>query len=202
MEKIINIFGSSIAWGACDNEKGGWVNRLRNYLADREENYCEVYNLGVSGDNSENLLKRFSIENEARTPNIIMIGIGLNDSQYIHSKNNPRVSLEKFESNLLELIKQAKKFTEEIIFVGLTKVDEKKLMPTPWDNTKYYDEENVALYDAKIKEICEKNNLPFIPMLDLLSDEDLSADGLHPNSQGHKKMFLRVKDFLITSKII
>lgn len=201
MEKIINIFGSSIAWGACDNEMGGWANRLRIYLSRETENYFETYNLGVSGNDSENLLKRFTFENEARNPDVIIIGIGINDSQYINSKDNPRVPLEKFESNLMELVKQAKKFTEEIIFVGLTNIDETKLMPIPWDSTKYYDEENVTIYNTKVEEVCEKNNLLFVPMLDLLSNEDLE-DGLHPNSKGHEKMFQRIKDFLIANKII
>lgn len=202
MDKVINIFGNSIAWGACDNEMGGWANRLRNYLANEAGAYFETYNLGVSGDNSDKLLKRFPIENEARDPDIIMIAIGLNDSQHINSKDSLGVPLERFENNLLELIKQAKKFTEKIVFVGLTKVDEAKTMPIIWDTDKYYyDNENIARYNAKIKEICEKNSLPFIAMLDLLSDEDLE-DGLHPNSQGHEKMFLRIKYFLIANKII
>lgn len=202
MEKIINVFGSSIAWGACDNEQGGWVNRLRNYLAKEDEKYCEVYNLGISGDTSSGLLKRFQVENEVRKPNVILIAIGLNDSRYINSPNNPETPLPKFASNLAELIAQAKKFTQEIIFVGLTKIDETKLMPTPWDATLYYTEKNAVLYDAKIKEIAGKNNLPFIPMHDLLGDEYLSEDGLHPNSKGHEKMFQRVKDFLIANKVI
>ena len=201
MEKIINIFGDSIVRGACDSEMGGWANRLQIYLSSKIDDYFEVYNLGIGGDNSEELLTRFSNENASRNPNTILIAIGINDSQYINSKDNPRVPLQKFEQNLMELIKQAKKFTEEIIFVGLTKVDETRLMPVPWDETKYYDESNGALYNAKIKEICEKNKLLFIPMLDLLSDEDL-GDGLHPNSNGHEKIFLRVKDFLEKNKIV
>ena len=200
MEKIINIFGDSITWGASD-EMGGWANRLRNYLAEKSEDYSEVYNLGISGDNTVGLLKRFAIENEVRNPDTIIIAIGNNDSQYIQSKDNPRVALEKFESNLVEIVGQAKKFTKEIILVGITKVDEVKVAPTKWDDTKYYDNENIALCNAKIKKICAKNNLLFIEMQDLLKDEDLE-DGLHPNSKGHEKMFLRVKDFLEDNKII
>lgn len=201
MEKVINIFGDSIVRGACDSEMGGWVNRLQIYLSSKNDDYFEVYNLGIGGNNSEGLLTRFSNENASRNPNTILVAIGINDSQYINSKDNPRVPLQKFEQNLMELIKQAKKFTEEIIFVGLTKVDETRLMPVPWDETKYYDEESVALYNSKIKEICSKNDLMFIEMLDLLSDDDLE-EGLHPNSKGHKKIFLRVKDFLEENKIV
>jgi len=37
-------------------------------------------------------------------------------------------------------------------------------------------------------------------MYDLLQDEDLD-DGLHPNAQGHKKMFERIKGFLIENDV-
>jgi len=201
MEKIINIFGDSITNGSCDEEKGGWVNRLKEFLEKDRENYFEVYNLGISGNNTDDILERFSNENESRNPDLIMVAIGINDSQYINSKDNPRIDLKKFEDNLNEIIKQGKKFTQEIIFVGLTKIDESKLMPIPWDNTKYYDDENVSLYNAKVKEICEKNNLLFIDMEGVLENEDLE-DGLHPNAKGHEKMFQWIKDFLTENKII
>ncbi|KKP79549.1 MAG: hypothetical protein A2271_01445 [Candidatus Moranbacteria bacterium RIFOXYA12_FULL_35_19] len=200
MEKTINIFGDSIAWGAWD-DMGGWANRLRNHLARDPDNYLKVYNLGISGNNSDKLLERFNAENEARNPNTIIIAIGINDSQYINSKENPRITLQKFENNLLELIDQAKKYTQEIIFVGIAKVDEKKVMPTPWDSTKFYDNENVSLYNEKIKEFCRNSGLMFVEMFDLLDESDLE-DGLHPNTKGHEKMFLRVKDYFIKNKII
>jgi len=200
MEKTINIFGDSITWGACD-EIGGWANRLRNYLSEDQVNYLKVYNLGVSGDNTEKLLERFLSENETRNPDTIVIAIGINDSQYINSKENPRVTLQKFEKNLLELIAQAKKFTKEIIFIGITNVDEARVMPIQWDETKFYDNENIAKYNTKIKEISEKEKILFIEVFDLLNESDLE-DGLHPNSIGHEKIFLRVKDFLAKNKII
>jgi lysophospholipase L1-like esterase len=200
MRQIICAFGDSITWGACDIEKGGWVARLRGYLENNNFNVW-VYNCGVSGANTDKLLKRFKVEALARRPNLIIFAIGINDSQYVNSKDNPRVPLEKFQKNLQELINQAKEFTDQIVFVGLTKVDESKTMPIPWDPIKFYDRENIKLYNAKIKEVCEKNNLLFIEMFDLLNDSDLE-DGLHPNSQGHEKMFLRIKDFLLSNNLI
>ena len=38
-------------------------------------------------------------------------------------------------------------------------------------------------------------------MFDLLEVDDL-PDGLHPNTEGHKKMFERIKDFLVENKLI
>lgn len=200
MQKTINIFGDSIVWGAFDDE-GGWADRLKKDLMKNPDDYCEVYNLGISGDNTDELLKRFALENEIREPDTIIIAIGINDSYFINSKDNSNVPIEKFENNLLKIIKQAKEFTNEIILLGLTKVDEPKVAPIPWSPNKYYDNKNIEIYDAKIKEVCEKNKLFFIGMLDLLKDKDLE-DGLHPNTIGHKKMFSRVKDFLVEKKIV
>jgi lysophospholipase L1-like esterase len=65
----------------------------------------------------------------------------------------------------------------------------------------YCKNENIKIYNDKIKEVCEKNDIHFIEMLDLLNNEDLK-DGLHPSSEGHKKMFLRIKDYLKENSII
>ncbi|HBI17279.1 MAG: hypothetical protein UR60_C0022G0033 [Candidatus Moranbacteria bacterium GW2011_GWF2_34_56] len=200
MEKIINIFGDSIVCAGYVDE-GGWVSRLRNYLEKNNTEEATVYNLGVNGNDTDGLLKRFKIENEARTPDLIIIAIGTNDACYLKSKNDNYVPLERFKDNLLEIIKQAKEFTSEIIFVGPTIVDESKTMPNIWSDDEFMDNKNIKNYNDKIKEICQKNDLLFIEMIDLLNEEDLE-DGLHPNSKGHEKMFLRIKDFLVENKIV
>jgi lysophospholipase L1-like esterase len=94
-----------------------------------------VYNCGVSGDTTNELLNRFKIESEAREPNIIIIAIGINDSYYHGTKDRPSVTIEKFQNNLQELVNQAKKFCPNVIFLGLTPVDENKTKPIPWETT-------------------------------------------------------------------
>jgi acyl-CoA thioesterase I len=203
METRISIFGDSITWGASDYKFGGWVTRLQNYFETDENNEIDVYNLGISGDTTNDLLIRFKTECLARNRHsqIIMFAIGTNDSQYINSKNNPRTSIEKFENNLEKLINQAKEFSDKIIFVGLAKVDESKLMPVPWSAEKFYDNDNISKYNSVIENISKKNTLPFINLFDLLDMGDLE-DGLHPNSKGHEKMFLKIKEFLLSNKIV
>lgn len=201
MEKTICIFGDSITWGAVDPENGGWVAQLRRYFETNDYDIA-VYNQGISGDNTDDLLARFKVECTAREPQIIIFAIGINDSQYIKTKDNPRVSLEKFQNNLVELINQAKNFSDKIVFIGLTKVEQEKLMPIPWSTEeKFYDNDNVVRYNSIIEKVSVEHNLPFLSLLDLLEVNDLD-DGLHPNSEGHKKMFLRIKEFLQTNKIV
>ena len=200
MLKRICIFGDSIARGGIDRERGGWVNRLRKHIESSNHD-ARVYNLGVSGGTTDDLLERFSVEAKAREPEIIIFAIGINDASFRKSLNGSYVPLEKFK-NSLEILKQkADVFTKKVVFVGITKVDENKTTPIPWNMDASYKNKDIQEYNQAIKDFCEKNNLPFIEMYGLLGKEDLE-DGLHPNSAGHEKMFQKIKDFLIENKII
>lgn len=146
-------------------------------------------------------MQRFKVESAAREPTIIIFAIGINDSQYIKSKNNPQVPLTIFQNNVNTLIDQARKFTPSIIFIGLTQVDETKTMPIPWNEIAFYDNKNVAQYNDILKKVCHNEKLLFIEMGNLLNPAELD-DGLHPNSKGHQKMFERVKNFLVHEGIL
>lgn len=192
----IIVFGDSITWGACDNEAGGWVTRLRNKFAADDISF---YNCGISGDNSDDLVIRFQVEAESRKDDdgtTIIFAIGINDSQYTGDRTNTRVSQEKFLANLETLIKQAQQVTNSILFVGLNRVEDAKLTPIPWgDENKNYDNENVSLYNELIRKAAEKEKLPFLDISSTLDVGDLE-DGLHPNSTGHQKMAEEIEKFL------
>ena len=208
----ILVFGDSITYGAWDKE-GGWVQRLRKFLDERNltdsDFYCLVYNLGISGNNSEDLLERFKFETKQRLKEneetIIIFAIGINDSQFVHSEGNQRVPINKFKHNIQKLIKLARKFSSKIVFVGLTPVDETKTTPIPWNIDKSYKNEYIEKYNGVIKKICEENKIYFIEIFEKLKNlnyQELLEDGLHPNSKGHQKIFEIVKDFLIENEII
>ena len=64
MAKQFFIFGDSITYGVIDRE-GGWANRLRKYLDARTldsngKDLFMLYNLGISGDTSADLLARLA----------------------------------------------------------------------------------------------------------------------------------------------
>jgi lysophospholipase L1-like esterase len=210
MARIL-VFGDSITYGAWDL-KGGWVQRLREFLdeknlSDLDNADFSVYNLGISGDTTEDLLERFEFEAEKRMKEddemIFIFAIGINDSQFIHSLNSPKISVVKFQDNFQKFINFAQKFSQKIIFVGLTSVDEAKTIP--WDIDKSYKNEHIKRYNQIIKQICEENKIHFIKLFDKFSKinyKKLLKDGLHPNSEGHQKIFEIVRDFLEEKKII
>src|SRR3989344_4666167 len=122
--KSIYIFGDSTAWGALDMEKGGWVNRLCFHVAKRDEaNYVEIYNCSVSGGTTDTILERFENEARIRSGDALIFQTGGNDASYEHTPGNYMVSPEKFRENIKEIIRQAKKITDRIIFMDLKNCD-------------------------------------------------------------------------------
>jgi lysophospholipase L1-like esterase len=206
------VFGDSITYGAWYKE-GGWVQRMRRFFDGKNLTnpnfYCLCYNLGISGDNTNGLLERFEFETNQRLKEdeetIIIFAIGINDSQFVHSKNKHRVSIEKFKENIQKLINLAQKFSSKIVFIGLTPVDETKTDPIPWNTDKSYKNEYVKKYDEAIRITCKENNIHFIEVFEKLKKMEyqrLLYDGLHPNSEGHQKIFEIVKDYLTRNKIV
>ncbi len=197
MEKRVVIFGDSITWGANDYEHGGWVSRLRSDLESNSEDYYSIYNQGISGDNTEDLLFRFEVESASRhrekaDENIVIFAIGINDSQNIEKKDNFAVKPKQFENNLKKLIELSKKYYNKIVFIGLTNVDEKKTVPIPWSKDKSYYSSDVKMYDKIIEKIAKQNNCKYIEMFDVVLLNEMK-DGLHPDKEGHEKMYLKIK---------
>jgi len=197
----ILVFGDSITWGSYDLEYGGWVSRLRNNFEENSD--VEVYNLGISGNHVEDLLKRFEFETKQRLKEdkglSFIFAIGINDAQFVHSKDSFRTNSNKFNKGIEKLIKLAKKFSSKIYFVGLTSVDESKTNPTSWNKNKSYRNKDIKEYDNLIKSSCEKNNIPFIEIFNKFINQnyrDLLEDGLHPNSKGHELIYEEVKRVL------
>lgn len=201
------IFGDSITWGAWD-EEGGWAQRIKSF-ADKKaatqnyDNYAAVYCLGVSGDNTEDLLHRFETEIKARIEEDektqMIIAIGINDLQFDPSENKHRVSPEDYKENLIKLIEISKKYNANIMFVGLTPVDDNLVDPIPWKQESSYRLEFVQKYDGILKDVCREQNIPYVELLSKFMEKDfktLLTDGLHPNTEGHKLVFEEVKKYL------
>lgn len=208
----IFIFGDSIAHGIWDEEMGGWVNRLDMYLKQdkftAEDNFTEVYNLGVDGDTSENILNRFEFETYHRTipeqGDVFLIAVGINDAAFLKEQGDNFVPKSQFKENLQYMITLVKKYSERIVFAGLTAIDEK--MANPKGCVACYENKHVGEYNEVIKKVCEENDLIFIDVLSQFKKgnyaELLDEDGLHPNSSGHRKIFEIVRDALEKNKII
>ncbi len=188
----ICVFGDSTSWGAWDDEKGGWVNRLWLSLIDHEP-YVTLYNLGIDGGTSQTILERFEFESKFREGDAFIFQTGGNDAS-----SGPdgvcRVPLEDFKKNIEGIIIKAKKITTKIVFVDLKNCDEAKTTPVSWD-TIYYRNAQLEAYNNVMREVCNEHNVLHLD-LGVLDNDDFE-DGLHLNAKGHEKIFSKINSFLI-----
>ena len=184
----ILVFGDSITYGQRDLDMGGWVNRLKLALArDDSITSCHVFNMGISGQSTNEILERMERECAGRVldkaNNIIVIAAGINDTQIL--KGKIVTEEEKFRSNVREMIAVAKDFTDKVIWLGLTPVDEERTHPVSWDKRKSWNNSMVEKYDNIISEICKENGVRYVYVFDQI-DPETNGDGLHPSGIGHE----------------
>lgn len=191
MPESICVFGDSTSWGAWDEEKGGWVNRLWLSLTTHDP-YIKLYNLGIDGGTSGTILERFKSEALARGGDAFIFQTGGNDASISVDGVN-RVSIEDFKENIETIILEAQKITNKIIFMDLKNCDESKTAPVPWDSI-FYTNKNLLSYNEALREVCQKHGVLSLE-LPILEDADFE-DGLHPNASGHQKIFVTVNTFL------
>ena len=193
----IIVFGDSTTYGAWDSQ-GGWVQRMREKLDVKNiqgKHYFLIYNLGISGDTSKGMLKRFEHELIPRLDdageNIVIISGGGNDALYSRKTKKHWVEIPAFKRNYARMIAIARKHTQKIIVTGVEPCDETKTDPVPWEPTVSYLEKHIERYNEALKSVCEKENVQFLNFFGKLNNKKFIAtlgDGIHPNDKRQQMM--------------
>jgi len=169
------VFGDSIVVGSDDSEAGGWVARLRLDLNARGK--ISLYNLGVDGDRSEQLLRRLAGEAAARNASVIVISIGANDLGW-HGSEGTANAL--FRERYDGILSEAERFTPRILLLGLLNVDE-------GNESHGVRNEQVVAFNRIIEELAREHGAEYSNLYGILAPEDF-VDGLHPGASGHAKL--------------
>jgi len=199
---IFAVFGDSIAYGACDF-RGGWAARLRLWL-ERVSNYEHLlYNFSISGETSRGVLRRIgeTLKLLSSIDKVVaVVAVGINDSATILGEYS--IPIDEFRRNVEKIVILSRKYADETIFLGLTPVDEARTCPVFWDRNICYKNRDVMKYNSVIEEVCKRNGIHFVNLLDKLNDSSLLADGLHPNSKGHRIIFNVLRSYLVKEGIV
>jgi lysophospholipase L1-like esterase len=185
----IAFFGSSSVYAMHDSTGSGYVGRFRAWCQHQQFNSV-VYNLGIPGETTHGLIKRFLNEFNARNPELVVFHMGANDSSHLGQPTNPnRVGSEEFTANTETLIYQVKELAQ-ICIVSPIHVNEDK---NPHLGETYYFNADIELYTAALEKIAEKYELPFLNIFNRWQVADqyknfLSPDGLHLNDAGHEAL--------------
>lgn len=200
------IIGDSITYGIGDFESGGWTTMFKKYIVNKDDskvcnNYVHV--AAFPGATSTDILNKIDSIlqsfNHKEFTNTIILSIGVNDTQEFNG--NYKNSIEQYRTNIEKIAICVMNKGFNMIILGLTRIesDEKFL----WKPNKYYDNEIISEYDkdlslilgydTELKEFCKNSRIKYIPMQEVLQKEDF-IDGLHPNHNGHKKIFGKILD--------
>jgi lysophospholipase L1-like esterase len=196
------VLGDSgvVGWG--DPEEGGWCERLRRHWMGLPQGPV-LYPLGVRGDGLERVAARLQQEVSCRgelrrqLPQGILLAVGLNDTARVgRPDGRPQLDADAFLFGVQQLLQQAKALAP-VLVLGLTPVDEAVM---PYADVLWYQLEQVRRYEGLLEEACLEADVPFLPLLEgLLQEPDwlqwLSSDGLHLNSEGHRQVYERVRQW-------
>ncbi len=192
----ILVFGDSITQGYWAIEHG-WVDLIRRYYGEKQltdRDYHGIYNLGVDGDTSEDILQRIENEVRARIRDrhtimpIVVVQAGINDN--LPQDTDLAVAIDTYKKNLRGIVSRVEPISTNIVFVGYPSCDESKTTPVSWGEY-YYTNAKTKAHEEAMREIAEEAKAVFVPVFDefkkhIDNNEDLLQDGLHPNDKGHQ----------------
>lgn len=153
--------------------------------------------LHIGGNSSSDLLKRIESEcvarEQSREIKRIFLSVGMVDSSFVNGK--PSTLIDMYKENIGAILGIAKRHAETVVVPGLTRINEGLKQPFSVGSKRYYGNEHIASFDNVLREECarlsEGERVRYIPLYDVLTHADL-ADGIHPNKQGHEKIFRRI----------
>lgn len=168
--RTLMVFGDSLSAAYNLPVEKGWVHLVEQKIKDAGLDW-KVVNASVSGETTAGGLRRLPEDLKRHKPDLVVIELGANDAL----RGQPIAGI---RSNLVEMIKLARKAHAEPVIVGL-------MIPPNYGID--YAAEFRALYPALAK--AEKT--PIVPfLLEGIADkpEMFQADQLHPTAEGEVRV--------------
>jgi len=182
-DRCVLFFGDSFVNGAGDPSGQGWVGRVvaAAWTAGVPLTH---YNLGIRGETSLQVERRFRSEAPPRlmdgADNRVVIAVGANDGAL--EGPEPSVAPDASTAALEGMLEAAGRAGAGALVLGPGPVGEVA-----------HDERSRALADG-FAAVCERRDVPFLPILDPLlandawRDEAAGNDGLHPGAGGYSAL--------------
>jgi len=165
----------------------------------------QVINAGVGGNTTTDARKRFETDVLSHSPNLVIIGFGINDSAVDVWKeppeSQPRVARAEYENNLRRFVLLLKSQKSQVIFMTPNALhwtpELKKIYGKPPYNPGDPDGFNILLrdYAESVRKIAREESARLVDVFAAFekfgkesgqSTDDLLLDGMHPNERGQR----------------
>ena len=194
----ISVLGGSTVYGQGDPIGGGFVARLRAWHEPKDLTLHRVFNLGVGGDAVAEMLQRGPREAVARRTDFILLYPGLNDTRRKGDRTGPpQTSPVQFEATLRSLLVELQRVAP-VAMMSAVPPDESRT--SPFFGKWFFTRADAELSTATVARVASEFAIPYLPLFERWSGRaDLNqmlADGLHCNGEGHQLLFEAVQSFL------
>jgi acyl-CoA thioesterase-1 len=181
-EVHVLFFGDSHTVGVGDPSGLGWVGRI--VTATHADGIPLVaYNLGVRGETSEDVLRRWQGEATARASDLetkVVFAVGANDTS--EEEEASRVELTDSVGALVAMLRQAEEAGLPAIVVGPAPVGDEQQV------------ERIANLSSRFAEACEQMGVSFVEVTASLRwnrtwrEEIAASDEAHPGAAGYEAL--------------
>jgi acyl-CoA thioesterase I len=161
---------------------GGYVARLFRRLEEHRAG-SELVNLCVSGATTEDVLRAQLRRGVEKSPDLVTVGIGINDVGH-------NFSLEQFAKNYEEILSTLKEQTQaEIIVTNIPDVSSAPRIPASM-RAEY--QRQIESFNARLEEIARRHEVTIFDIFTITRRElpshreYFSSDGFHPSDEGYE----------------
>lgn len=161
---------------------GGYVLRLFNRLIERRPG-SELTNLCVSGATTEDLLRGQLERGVAMNPDLVTVGIGINDIGH-------GLTLDQFAKNYEKILSTLKEKTHaQIVITNIPDISSAPRIPV-FMRSEY--QQQIIKFNERLDEITKRHGVTVFDMYTISKDElpshpeYFSSDGFHPSDAGYE----------------
>lgn len=192
----ICFVGDSITVGVGDDAWNGWPTRL--CVAERQRGHnLTPYNLGIRGDTSDDIRRRWGIE---CTPRLvepwaggIVFAFGINDA--CRRAGDRRIALAQSLENARAIVGAAALW-KPTLWIGPTNVDPSRQPCRVLKNGDIheFDNRSIARISSAFENVARDLGVPYLNLCRVLSGDRrwitalAAGDGVHPNFDGHERI--------------
>ncbi|MFV8783259.1 arylesterase [Microbulbifer sp. SA54] len=163
--RTLVVLGDSISAAYGIDEREGWVQLLRDRLAEQDLDIA-VVNASISGETSAGGLARLPRLLSEHSPDWVVVELGGNDGL----RGYPPQAL---QGNLMRMVQLAREAGAEVLLLG---------MQMPPNYGKAYTQAFAAVYPK----VAEKEQVPLVPFFlepVALAEGTMQSDGIHPTAK-------------------
>jgi lysophospholipase L1-like esterase len=165
--------------GAVD---GGYVSRLFKRLLEQRPG-SELANLCVSGADTTALLRNQLDKGVEKNPQLVTLGIGINDIGH-------GISVEQFAENYESILSTLKEKTQaQIVVTNIPDISSAPMLPSSL-RSQYH--EQIVTYNQRLEEIANRHGVTVFDIYSVTTrelpshPEYFSRDGFHPSDAGYE----------------